>query len=132
MSDRKREPTEADGPLFRAAYERAGEIDDASTPAQRRRSWGGFLRAAVIALAEGLLREAFVWGAVLFSLLAVVFGATGGDVAWMIPMIGVGVAGIGLVFWALARHWAFGRQWAVLLGVATVQIVVIVVFWRTH
>lgn len=132
MSERKREPTEADGPLFRQAYERAGQIDDAPTPARRRRAWGGFLAAAAAALAEGFLREAFVWGAVLFSILVAAFGATSADIAWAVPLVGSGIAGIVLVFWALARHWSFGRQWAVLLGVTAVQIVLIVVLWRTH
>ncbi|GAA3754407.1 hypothetical protein GCM10022225_43990 [Plantactinospora mayteni] len=132
MSEQRHEPTEADGPLFRAAYERAGEIDDAPDSGGRRRGWGGFLRAAALALAEGFLRETFVWGAVLFSLLAAVFGATGGDVAWMVPMIGSGVAGVVLVFWSIARRWSFGRQWLVLLGVVAVQIVLVVTFWRTH
>jgi hypothetical protein len=132
VANAKREPTEADGPLFRQAYQRAGEIDDAPTPGQRRKAWGGFLRAAAVALAEGFLRESFVWGAVLFSLLTVVFGATAGDVAWAIPMVVAGVAGVVLVFWSIARHWAFGRQWAVLLGVIVVQIGLIVALWRTH
>jgi hypothetical protein len=131
VADRKREPTEADGPLFRAAYRRAGEIDDAP-PGQRHRAWGGFLRAAAVALAEGFLRETFVWGAVLFSIVGIVFGATAGDVAWAIPMAVVGVAGIVLVFWSIAKRWAFRRQWAVLLGVVLVQIVLIVALWRTH
>jgi hypothetical protein len=131
VSDRKREPTEADGPLFRKAYERAGEIDDAP-PGQRHRAWWPFLRSAAIALAEGFLRETFVWGAVLFSILAAVFGATAGDVAWAVPMVAAGVAGIVLVFWSVARKWSFGRQWTVLLGVLLVQIVLIVVLWRTH
>ena len=132
VSDREREPTEADGPLFRAAYERAGRIDDAAGPDQRRRAWGGFLRAAAVALAEGLLRETFVWGAVLFSIIAAVFGATGGDIAWLVPMVTAGVAGIVLVVWALLRRWSFGRQWAVLLGVTVTQIALIVIFWQSH
>lgn len=132
MADRKREPTEADGPLFRAAYERAGEIDDAATPEQRRRSWRGFLVTAATALAEGLLRETFVWGAVLFSLMAVVFGATAGDIAWTVPMVAAGAAGIALVFWSIAKRWPFGRQWAVLLAVVAVQAILVVALWQTH
>jgi hypothetical protein len=131
VADAKREPTDADGPLFRQAYQRAGEIDDAATP-ERRRAWAGFLRAAGVALAEGFLRESFVWGAVLFSVLAVVFGATSGDLTWAVPMVAAGVAGVVLVFWSMARRWAFARQWAVLLGVVVVQIVLIVALWRTH
>jgi len=88
--------------------------------------------AAAAALAEGLLREAFVWGAVLFSLLAAVFGLTGGDVAWLVPMLTAGAAGVALVFWSIWKRWPFGRQWAVLLGVLVVQIGLIVTFWRLH
>jgi hypothetical protein len=36
------------------------------------------------------------------------------------------------VFWSIARRWAFGRQWAVLLGVLLVQVVLMVTFWRLH
>ncbi|HEX6685986.1 MAG TPA: hypothetical protein VF062_24630 [Candidatus Limnocylindrales bacterium] len=132
MSDRKREPTPADGPLFREAYERAGQLDDAVTETERKRARGGFVRAAAVALAEGLLREVFVWGAVLFSILAAGFGVTAGDVKWAVPMVASGVVGAVLVFWAIFRKWSFGRQWLVLLGVMLVQIVLIVVFWRTH
>lgn len=130
VSERKREPSDADGPLFREAYERAGEIDDAP-PGQRHGAWGRFLRAAAAALVEGFLRETFVWGAVLFSILAAVFGATSGEPAWAVSMVAAGIAGTVLVFWSIARKWSFGRQWAVLLGVLVVQIALIVVLWRT-
>lgn len=132
VSDRRREPTEADGPLFRAAYQRAGDIDEASTPERRQLAWGGFLRAAAVALAEGLLREAFIWIAVGFSLFAAVFGVTGGDIAWTVPMVTAGAAGVTLVFWSIFRRWSFGRQWAVLLSVTIVQIGLVVAFWRLH
>lgn len=132
VPDRKHEPTDADGPLFRAAHQRAGEVDDASTPGQRRRAWTRFLRAAAVALAEGFLRETFVWGAILFCILAAVFGATAGDIRWAVPMIVSGVAGVVLVFWSIARKWTFGRQWAVLLSVVLVQAVLIVALWRTR
>lgn len=132
MSNRKQEPTEADGPLFRQAYERAGQLDEAPAGTERKRAWGRFLGAAAAALAEGLLREAFEWGAVLLSVLAVVFGATAGDILWAVPMVVSGVVGAALVFWAVYRKWSFGRQWSVLLGVMLVQIVLIVALWQTH
>lgn len=132
MSNRKREPTEADGPLFREAYERAGQLDEAAPGVDRKRAWGKFLRAAAVALAEGLLRDAFEWGAVLLSLLAAVFGATSGDILWAVPMVVVGLGGAVLVFWAVYRKWPFGRQWSVLLGVMLVQILLIVALWQTH
>jgi hypothetical protein len=126
------ELTEADGPLIRAALHRATEIDRAPAPGQRRKAWLRFLPAAIAALLEGLVRESFVWGAVASSLLAIVFGVTSGATAWAVTMAVSGVAGIVLVFWSIARHWAFGRQWAVLLGVLAVQVVLMVTFWRMH
>jgi hypothetical protein len=131
VSERKREPSDADGPLFREAYERAGEIDNAP-PGQQHRAWGRFLRVAAIALAEGFLRETFVWGAVAFSIIAAVVGATSGEPAWAVTMVAAGIAGTVLVFWSIAKKWSFGRQWAVLLGVLVVQIALIVVLWRTN
>jgi hypothetical protein len=133
MSNRKQEPTEADGPLFREAYERAGQLDEAAPgTGDRKRAWGRFLRAAAAALAEGFLRDAFEWGAVLLSVLAAVFGATAGDILWAVPMVVAGVGGAVLVFWAVYRKWPFGKQWSVLLGVMLVQIVLIVALWQTH
>ncbi len=126
------ELTGADGPLIRAALDRATEVDRARTPERRRKAWLRLLPAAALALLEGFVRESFVWGAVAFSLLAIVFGATSGVVAWAVAMIVSGVAGIGLVFWSIARHWAFGRQWLVLLGVLAVQIAGMIALWRTH
>lgn len=132
MSDHRHEPTDADGPLFRAAYRAADQVDTATTPEQRRKAWGGFVRAGLVALAEGLLREAMVWGAVLFSVLAAVFGATAGDRVWAGPMIVSGLVGVALVLVSHWRKWSFGRQWLVLLGVTIVQIGLIVALWRTH
>jgi hypothetical protein len=132
VSDRKREPTDADGPLFREAHRRAGEVDSAQTPQERRAAKGGFFRAAAVALAEGFLREAVIWGAVLFSVLAAVFGATSGSVAWAIPMVIAGVAGAVVVFVAVARKWTFGAQWAAFMTVLIVEIALIVALWQTH
>lgn len=131
VSDQKSEPGDAEGPLFRAAERRAAEVDRA-VPGRRRKAWVRLLLAAGLALAEGFLRDSFVWGAVLFSLFAAAFGATEGGVAWAVPMVAAGVAGIVLVFWSIARRWALAWQWAVLLGVVVVQIVLIIALWRTR
>jgi hypothetical protein len=132
VADAKREPTAADGPLIRSALDRAKQIDDAPTPERRRRAWLPFLATAAAALAEGFLRETMVGGVILFSLITIGFGATAGEVGWAVPLVVSGVAGAVLVFWAIAKRWSFGRQWAVLLGVPALQIVLIVVQWRTR
>lgn len=130
VSDDKDEITEADGPLIRAALDRAREIDEAPAAEQRRKGWPRMLGTAAVAFAERFLRDTFVWGAVLFSIVAILVGVTSGSAAWAVPMAAAGVAGIVLVFWALARRWTFGRQWAVLLGVLLAQIVLVLVQWR--
>lgn len=130
VPDDKGEITDADGPLIRAALDRAKEIDEASTTEQRRKGWVRLAGTGAVAFAERLLRDTFVWGAVLFSIVAIIVGATSGSVAWAASMVVAGVAGIVLVFWALARRWTFGRQWVVLLGVLLVQILLIVLQWR--
>jgi hypothetical protein len=132
MSSRKREPTEADGPLYRAAYERARELEAAQTDEERRLARRRLAGAGAAALGEGLLREALVWGAVLASALGAVFGATAGDPVWAVVMVPAGIAGIALVLTAHWRHWAFKRQWATIIAVLSVQCVLIVVLWQTH
>jgi uncharacterized membrane protein len=37
-----------------------------------------------------------------------------------------------LVLVAVARHWAFGRQWAAILGVLLLQCVLMFAFWKGH
>ena len=118
-----REPTAEDGPLFRAAHEHADAVDRATPGAERRKAWTLFVPSALVALAEGFLRDALITGAVLFSVIAAVIGATSGVVVWAIAGVVSGVVGTVLVVVALARHWSFGRQWAVLLGVLVFQIV---------
>lgn len=130
MSDRNHEPTDADGPLFKEASRRAREVDGAPTPDQRRGAWARFIPAAAAALAEGFLRDTMVSGAVLFSILGIVFGATSGNAAWAVSMVILGLASIALVFVAIGRRWSFGKQWAVLLGVSAVQIALIIAVWR--
>jgi hypothetical protein len=131
MSGPRQEPTDEDGPLFREAHRRADAVDRAE-PGERRKAWAGFLPSALVALAEGFLREALIIGAVLFSVIVGVIGATSGDPAWAVGCVVSGVLGAGLVLVAVARHWSFGRQWAVILGVFVLQSAVMVVFWQTH
>ncbi|MCT2582376.1 hypothetical protein [Actinophytocola gossypii] len=126
-----REPTPEDGPLFRSAHEHADAVDRAGPGAERRKAWTRFIPSALVALAEGFLREAMITGAVLFSVIAAVIGATSGEVAWAVACVASGVVGVVLVLVAVARHWSFGRQWAVLLGVLALQVALMVTFWQT-
>ncbi|MET0135177.1 MAG: hypothetical protein ABW215_16480 [Kibdelosporangium sp.] len=73
-----------------------------------------------------------ITGAVLFSVIVGVIGATSGDPVWAGICIASGVVGCAVVLVAVARHWAFGKQWAAILGILVLQIVVMVVFWRGH
>ncbi|MCK2244282.1 hypothetical protein [Crossiella sp. S99.2] len=132
MADGQREPTNEDGPLFRSAYEHADAVDKAADPAQRRRAWGGFLPRALVALAEGFLRDWMLIGAVLFSVIVGFIGGSSGDLPWIIGGVVAAVTGTALVLIAVARHWSFGRQWTVILGVFALQIVLMILFWRTH
>jgi hypothetical protein len=125
-------PTPEDGPLFRAAHRRADAVDKAEPGGERRRAWARFVPSALVALAEGFLRETMLLGAVLFSIIAAVIGAMSGQPAWAAVCVGAGVLGTGLVLVAVARHWSFGRQWAVVLGVLLLQAAVMVAFWTTR
>ncbi|HWM05818.1 MAG TPA: hypothetical protein VNP92_26045 [Actinophytocola sp.] len=126
------EPTPEDGPLFHSAYRRADAVDSAEAGPERRRAWTRFVPSALVALAEGFLREAMITGAVLFSVIAAVIGATSGDTPWVIGCVVAGVVGAVLVLVAVARHWSFGRQWAVIGGVLALQVAVMVAFWAGH
>jgi hypothetical protein len=120
-----------EGPLYRETLRRANAVDKSGTTAERRQAVPGLVLIGIVALAERALRSTLEWGAVLFSLLAIGLGVSSGDLAWAIPMVVSGLAGIALVVVALARRWSFASQWVVLLGVTVVQIVLIVVQWRT-
>ena len=130
MSDYLGEPTDEDGPLFRAAYRRADDVDKATTPAERRGAWARLIPSALVAFGEGFLRDAMIKGAVLFSVIVVIMGASSGQLGWVIGGVTAGVIGTVLVFVAIAR-WSFGRQWAVLLGVVLLQIVLMTAYWQT-
>lgn len=73
-----------------------------------------------------------ITGAVLFSVIAAVIGATSGDPLWAVVCVASGVVGAGVVWVAVARHWAFGRQWAAILGILLLQCVLMFAFWKSH
>jgi hypothetical protein len=132
VPERPPEPTDADGPFFREAYRRADAVDGADAPARRRKAWARLLPSALAAFGEGFLRDELMIGAVLFSVIVAVMGATSGDPAWAVGGVASGVAGTVLVLLAWRRRWSFGRQWAVILGVLLLQVAVMVVFWKSR
>lgn len=132
MPGPRSEPTDEDGALFREACHRADAVDRAEAPAQRWKAWAGFLPSALAALAEGFLREELIIGAVLFSVIVFVIGVTSGDLVWAVVCIATGIFGTVLVLFALGRRWAFGKQWAVILGVPLLQCVLMFAFWKSH
>jgi hypothetical protein len=85
----------------------------APTPLTARRHLSSAVRRGLAsfrppaALAEGFLREELIMGAVLFSVIVIVIGATSGDLVWAVVCIAAGIFGTVLVLFAVARHWAF-------------------------
>lgn len=132
MTRRPPEPSDADGPLFRETYRRADAVDRADTPERRRGAWARLVPSVLAAFAEGFLRDELMVGAVLFSIITAVIGATSGDPVWATGCVAAGVIGTVLVLLAWRRRWSFGRQWAVILSVLLLQIAVIVAFWQTR
>lgn len=127
--DKSPDDKSPDNAIERLAADRAGAVDDAATPAERRRAWARFVPVALAALAEGIVRDAFVVGAVLFSLVVTVMGATSGQPGWIVAGVVVGVIGTVLPFLALARRWPLRAQWAVLVGIVVAQVVMMTLFW---
>ena len=127
-----REPTPEDGPLFRSAHEHADAVDRAGRGARRRAAWARFIPSALVALAEGFLRDALLTGAVLFSIITVWIGLTSSAAVWKITCVVFGVVGIALVLVAVARRWSFGRQWAVILAVFVLQVGLMIAVWQTR
>ncbi|MGX7825683.1 hypothetical protein ACTG9Q_11380 [Actinokineospora sp. 24-640] len=121
-----------DSPVFRDADRWAERVDRAETPGERRRAWAGFLPRGAAVIIEGLLRDSMVYGAVVFSIIVAVLGATSGDLPWAVAAIASGVLGIGLAVLTHLRRWSVGRQWAVLGAVVLVQVALMVFFWKIH
>lgn len=126
------EPAEDDeGPLLRAAYQRADDIDRAKTPAARRRAWWRLVPSFLAALAENFLRETALFGALLACVVAVFAAVDSGHPAWMAGLIAVALAGAVLALVAALRRWPVGRQWAVFVSVIAVEVGLIILMAQT-
>lgn len=80
---------------------------------------------------EYWLRESAVFAAVLFSLFVAVAGGGSGHPVWLPLGLSTGLAGMGLPFWAMGRQWSIGRTWLLLLGIFTVDTVVMLWIWQS-
>ncbi|WP_067479640.1 hypothetical protein [Nocardia amamiensis] len=121
-----------DGPLFRQAFRHADAFDNMPESDRSKGAIARLLGWAVAAFAEGFLRYELLVGAIFFSIIVTVIGATTDNPAWMSGYIAAGLIGIISVVVALRRRWSFGRQWAVIVGVLAADCVLMTVFWTIH
>lgn len=126
MPDQQHEPTDAEGPLFRAAHRHADAVDRAATAPERRKAWVRLVPSALAAFAEGLLREYALLGALGTCLFALIFGITSGHPGWTFGLVTSAICGCAVLAVAFLRRWSFGKQWLVLLSVMTLNVGLIV------
>lgn len=118
MGTRGQEPST---PLDRAAVRRAGEVDEARTPAERRRAWGRLAPPAAGSFFETVGR---VWmvntavGASFLLILTALVIDTGA--APRTAGVAAGVVGVVLTWGALWRRVDALRQWVVAVAVLLV------------
>ena len=109
--------------------ERAGEVDGASTPHERRRAWGQLAPAAAGSFVETVGRVWVVNAAVGASLLLVLVAAlVDADPVRKVAGVVLGVLGVVVTWGALWRKARASRQWAiaaVVLVLAAAMIVLV-------
>lgn len=120
------------GQLFRQAYRHADAFDNSPESNRSKGAIARLMAWAVAAFAEGFLRFELLVGAIFFSIVVTVIGATTDNPVWMSGYIAAGFIGIVLVAVALKRRWSFGRQWAVIVGVLVADWILMTVFWTIH
>ncbi|MEZ5097891.1 MAG: hypothetical protein R2731_18530 [Nocardioides sp.] len=80
--------------------------------------------------AGGLLVDALLNGAVFLSLITVIAGILTKRPGWIALAAVVGVAGMALPWYAIAKKWRDSRAWLVALGVLVVQLGTLGLLWR--
>lgn len=117
---------EDDGPLLRATYRHADDLDRAETPEERKRAWWRLIPSAMAALAGDFLREMALFAALLTCVVAIFAAVDSGHPAWLTGLIAAALAGAALVLAAALRRWPVGRQWAVFVSVIVVEVGLII------
>ena len=103
----------------------------------QRRGWdpeglpeGGTAKAAG-GLFEGFVRDGFVNGAVLLSLITVVAGFLTKDAASLVIGLVVGVPGLVLPWLSVGRRWSIPTVWVTVLAVIAADVAALVAMWTT-
>ncbi len=88
-------------------------------------NWSGFAARA----AGGLVLDSLLNGAVLLSLITLIAGVLTRSAGWVELGLVVGLAGITLPWWAMARRWGDRRVVVVALGVLVAEVTTMAVLW---
>ncbi|MFN8194623.1 MAG: hypothetical protein U0R80_10120 [Nocardioidaceae bacterium] len=96
-----------------------------TSPDDSPRSAAGLVGRAAGAFVLDLLLN----GAVFFSLITVIAGVLTREPAWVALGVVVGLAGMALPWYAMARKWRDSRAWLVAAGVLVVEIATMAVIW---
>ena len=82
-------------------------------------------------LFEGFVRDAFVNGAVLLSLIVVVAGFLTKTAHWGVAGVVMGGAGIVLPWTAVGRKWVIPRVWITVIAVIGADVAALALMWTT-
>ena len=86
--------------------------------------------AGLVGRAAGaFVLDALLNGAVFFSLITVIAGVLTKQPGWVALGVVVGLAGMVLPWYAMAKKWRDSRAWLVAIGVLVVEIATMSVLW---
>ena len=86
--------------------------------------------AGLVGRAAGaFVLDALLNGAVFFSLITVIAGVLTRQVGWVALGVVIGLAGMALPWYAMAKKWRDSRAWLVAVGVLVVQIATMSLLW---
>jgi hypothetical protein len=132
MREGSPEPSDADGPLIKAALDQASEVDQVGPGMKRRKAVARLVPLFLAAIAENWLRTEIALGAGLISGLAIVIGALSGDMAWGTALIVVGIAGAVMTFLPMSRSWRLRWHWTTYFAIYAAAIGMLIAFWNAN